>query len=140
MGREMDMIRMKLKAVACALMIGSTPIVHAGCNADSPVVSLLFDANPVAHYMLASAPQSDADADARASAEDAEHRTHAEGRHFAIYDRYRSMAEASGSSGSGGAAGANGAVDETKDNFILWGSRLLGIEHLFCCPADGFGK
>jgi hypothetical protein len=143
MGREMDMIRMKLKPIVCALTIGSTAIANAGCNADSPVVSLLLDANPVAHYMFASAPQSDAAASVGTSAENGEHATHAEGRHFAIYNRYRWIAEASGSSGAGATAGANGAGDEADEkragNFLLWGSRLLGIEHLFC-PADDSGK
>jgi hypothetical protein len=133
------MIRMKLKSITCALTFGWTAMAIAGCSTDSPAVGLLLDANPVAHFMLASAPGSDAGADAGQDAGNRGHMTHAEGRHFAIYNRYRSIEEASGSSGAGGTASAYGAVDEAANDVILWGGRLLGIDYLFC-PADGIGK
>jgi hypothetical protein len=141
MVREIDMTGMKLKPIVCALTIGCAAISNAGCNVDGTVDSLIPEANPAVQYASASGAGAVAEPGAAAPAESAatEHPTQAEARHFAVYNLYRAMAESSGGSGTGSTASASGAAEDAPDNFILWGSRLFGIEHLFC-PAESLAK
>lgn len=132
------MIGIKLKPVVCALTIGSAAISNAGCNIDGAVDSLMLEADSAAQYAAVSGAAAAAKPGSAVPDDPAgdEHPTHAEVRHFAIYSRYRSMVDSSGGSG---VESSYRAVDEESGNFILWGSRLLGIEHFFC-PADSLGK
>lgn len=131
--REIDMTRLKLKPIACALTIGLAAISNAGCDMDGVVDSLMLEANQATQYASASG------AAVPAEGTGIEHPTHAEARHFAIYNLYRAMVDSSGGSGTGNTASAYGAAEDAPDKFILWGSRLLGIEHLFC-PAESPAK
>jgi hypothetical protein len=130
--RGIDMIGTKLVKLIWALTAGFAAILTAGCDADGAMESLILEANPAAQYGSATTGAVPA----------AEAPTHAEVRHFAIYNVYRAMVDSSGSSGGGiagsgagsGIGSASGAPDDSSGNFILWGSRLFGVEHLFC-PA-----
>jgi len=125
------MIRMNLKPVVYALTIGSAALLTTGCNGDE-VDSLILEGSSPAQYASGSG--------GTVPAEAAEHPSHAESRHFAIYSAYRSMADSSGGSGVGSAGSTYGVPDDqSSGNFLLWGSRLFGLEHLFC-PGGGAGK
>jgi hypothetical protein len=135
------MIRMKLKPIVCALTIGSTAVLNAACNVDGAVDSVILEAHPAAQYALSSGSAGVGVQDVAAAAETAvsAHPTHVEMRHFAIYSRYRTMTDSSGGGAVGTSGSAYSLADDEADDFLLWGSRLFGVEHLFC-PAEGSGK
>ena len=114
-------------------------------------MDLVLDASPVAQYgeymsgsgAVAQAGPATGSAEASGSAQagttatataQAEAPTHAEVRHYAVYSRYRDLF---GSSGGGASENANscGVAEDGSDNFLLWASRLLGSEYLFCSRA-----
>jgi hypothetical protein len=122
------MIRMNLKPVVYALTIGSAALSTAGSNG-SEVDSPTLGGSSPAQYASGSGSNASAD-----------HPSHAEARHFAIYSAFRSMPDSSGGSGAGSAGSADSVPDDkSSGNFLLWGSRLFGVEHLFC-PAGEVGK
>jgi hypothetical protein len=65
---------------------------------------------------------------ATAPAADTGHPTHAEARHFAVYNHYRALAESSGSSGGGSQMRSGGDAQAVS----IPGGRLFGIEQSVC--------
>jgi hypothetical protein len=132
---------MKLKPIVFALTIGSAAISNTACDVDGAMDSLVLEAHPAAHYALSSRIAGAAESAGAAAAETevSGNPTHVEMRHFAIYSRFQEMMDSSGGGAAGTAASASSVADDASDSFLLWGSRLFGVEHLFC-PAEGFGK